>query len=398
MRLLENMQVLGLIVQSSGAGLLALLAGLLNRSYPNIALRYWAWGWLSLSSSSIALLLNLYWPVLPLQSLYLLGTYLFLYLLVLGCAQHLSGRRMMRGDARLLLPAFALAVAVPFLARGEFARLFFLQSFVLWLGFSAALWILWPGLSALRRRPGLIVMAVSLALLAVTFLHYLPVFGLHIATGVALPAGWLLITSIAVMLFESVLGFGSCMVVMEQLNQTLSQRNSDLALANEQFRELAERDPLTGTLNRRAFEAMRSYLSGSGCVAMLDVDRMKQINDCYGHAAGDRALCTVAHRLRTLVRAHDRVFRWGGDELLLLMPNMQQALLHQRLDQLNHELRRLPFPEGSTRGALSVSFGIAEYNESGTDLTMAVRLADEAMYARRMTARGIPPLTLAVTH
>lgn len=395
MRLLENMHVLGLVFQASGAGLLALLTGLLDRSYANTALRYWVWGWLSLALSFVALLVDLRWPILPLQSLYLLGGYLFLYLLVLGCVQHVSGRRTAYGDARWLLPAFALAIAVPILARGEFVRLQLMQSLVLGLGFSLALWVLWPGLSAWRRRPGIAVMAASLTLLAISYLHYLPVLGFHMAAGATLAAGWLLITSIAIVLFEFLLGFGSCMVVLERLNEALAQRNRDLAAASEQFRELAERDPLTGVLNRRAFETLRPHLGGSGCVAMLDVDRMKQINDNHGHEAGDVALCTVAHRLRTLVRAHDRVFRWGGDELLLLMPNMPQALLHQRLDQLNHELRQLPFPDGSATDALSVSFGIAEYNENGTDLLLAVRLADEAMYAQRAAARGASPLTLA---
>lgn len=382
----ENPHILGLIIQSSGAGLLAVLAALLGRSYPNGSLRYWARAWLALCLALTALLTDLLWPHPILQSAYLFGEYVFLYLLVLGCARHLSGRRAVRGDFRLLLPALVLAVLVPPLARGEFSRLFLVQSFVLGLGFSVALWVIWPGLRAWRHRPGMIVMTVSLALLALTFFHYLPIFGWHIATGAPLPMVWLMMTSVAHLLFEFLLGFGGCMVVLEQLNEELVQRNRDLAMASEQFRELAERDPLTGVLNRRAFDAIHPRLSGNGCVAMIDIDRMKQINDGYGHAEGDHALRMVVQRLRTLVRSQDRVFRWGGDELLLLMPGMPIDLLHERLEQLNRDLSKSPMAEGIR---LSISFGIAEYGTCGNDPLAAVRRADQAMYARKKANRGI---------
>lgn len=388
---IHDFHVLGLIVQSCGAGLIALMLALLNRSHPDSALRLWAWGWFSLAAALATLLVDLLVPgwYLLLQPVYLFCEYLFLYLLVLGCANHVSGRRPVHSDARLLLPALVLALLVPVLARGEFARLFLVQSFILSLGCLIALWVLWPALGRRSHRPGAVVMAVALALLALTFFHYLPLFGAYIALGTDLPIAWLGLTSAAHLLFEFLLGFGSSMVVLERVNEELRLRNRDLALASEQFREQAEHDPLTGAFNRRAFESLRQGMSGSGCVAMIDLDRMKSINDRFGHAEGDRALCTVAQHLRAIVRSHDRLFRWGGDELLLVMPGIPRTLLQDRLDHLNQELRALSFLERSGTGLLSVSCGIGEYRHGGVDLLDAVRNADSAMYAQKGAQRSV---------
>jgi diguanylate cyclase (GGDEF)-like protein len=390
MSAIQDIHSAGLIVQSGGAALIALMLAMLNHSQADTSLRLWAWGWCSLSVALAFLLLSLNFPdgYLLFQPAYLFGEYLFLYLLVLGCANHVSGRRAARGDLRLVAPALVLAVLVPILARGEFARLFLVQSFILSLGCLIALWTLWPALRTRRRLSGIGVMVAALALLALTFAHYLPIFGAHIAFGATLPQGWLALTSAGHLLLEFVLGFGSSMIVLERVNDELRQRNRDLSMASEQFREQAERDHLTGAFNRRAFDSLSRQISGSGCVAMIDVDRMKVINDRFGHAEGDRALCTVANHLRSLVRNHDRLFRWGGDELLLVMPGIPKALLEDRLEHLNQQLHRLAFNEVAGPGLLSVSCGIGEYRKGDVDLLAAVRNADTAMYARKSEQRS----------
>lgn len=392
MSALDNIHAIGLLVQAGGAGLIGLLSGLLFRSHAEHALRYWAWAWLALALALTALLVDLTWPGWPLllQPLYLFGEYVFLYLLVLGCANFASGRRPIRIDAHLLLPALVLASLVPVLARNEFARLFLVQSFVLGLGFMIALWTLWPALRTHRNGPGLRVMIAALGLLILTFLHYLPVFGWHIATGAPLPLTWLKFTSVAHLLFEFVLGFGGAMVVLERLNQELTHRNCDLAMAGERYRDLAERDPLTGVRNRRAFDSVCARLDGYGCVAMIDIDRMKQINDRHGHTEGDRVLRLVAALLRELARNDDGVFRWGGDELLLLLPDMPSALLAERLSQINRELCELSPPGRPASVPLSISYGIAEYRGSAVDVLAALRLADTAMYTHKATHSDRP--------
>jgi diguanylate cyclase (GGDEF)-like protein len=390
MSAIQDIHTVGLIVQSGGAALIALMLAMLNHSQADTSLRLWAWGWCSLSVALAILLLSLSFPggYLLFQPACLFGEYLFLYLLVLGCANHVSGRCAGRSDLRLVAPALVLALLVPVLARGEFARLFLVQSFVLGLGCLIALWTLWPALRSRRKLSGIGVMVTALGLLALTFAHYLPIFAVHIAFGAALPTGWLVLTSLAHLLFEFLLGFGSAMVVLERINADLLQRNRDLAMASEQFREQAERDHLTGAFNRRAFESLSRQITGSGCVAMIDLDRLKSINDRFGHAEGDRALCIVANQLRALVRSHDRLFRWGGDELLLVMPGIPKALLEDRLEHLAQQLQGIAFSDGEDAGLLSVSCGISEYFQGGQDLFAAVRQADIAMYARKSGQRS----------
>jgi GGDEF domain-containing protein len=109
----------------------------------------------------------------------------------------------------------------------------------------------------------------------------------------------------------------------------------------EQLRELANRDPLTGLLNRRAFidrlgeAAKRSFdLDRPLALAYCDLDNFKTLNDSCGHAAGDQLLHRYAHGLSSSVRAEDLVFRIGGDEFAVLLPGCDRERALSVLDRL----------------------------------------------------------------
>ncbi|HJU39633.1 MAG TPA: GGDEF domain-containing protein, partial [Tahibacter sp.] len=106
-----------------------------------------------------------------------------------------------------------------------------------------------------------------------------------------------------------------------------------------------------------------------------DVDDMKAINDRYGHATGDAALVRVAGTLRALVRRDDHLFRWGGDEFLLIALDLDGVEFRSRLESLNARLR-------SGEPGVQVSHGSAEFSRAD-QLLDAVRRADVAMYAQK---------------
>ena len=122
------------------------------------------------------------------------------------------------------------------------------------------------------------------------------------------------------------IALGIHLLVFEDMTAELRRANRDLADANREVKNLAITDPLTGCHNRRFFEEIerreiqrhRRY-GAPLSVVFTDVNHFKQFNDTMGHETGDRILKTIGKFLRRQVRGSDYVFRWGGDEFLLLL-------------------------------------------------------------------------------
>ena len=177
---------------------------------------------------------------------------------------------------------------------------------------------------------------------------------------------------------------------------------TDRKALEEELERLSQRDPLTGLFNRRRFDEelqkqlayTRRYGNG-GALLLLDLDRFKEINDEYGHAAGDEALCAVAEALQANLRISDTigrdaagiVARLGGDEFAVLLPEVDAEEARAVADRLVAAVAAVePTFEGRP-SKLAVSVGIALYDEYGCppaeDLAAA---ADRAMYEAK--ARG----------
>lgn len=151
----------------------------------------------------------------------------------------------------------------------------------------------------------------------------------------------------------------------------------------------AERDPLTGLLNRRGFERelnrARSYVQrygGNAALIYLDLDGFKPVNDRHGHAAGDAVLVAVAAALLAAVRVSDAAARIGGDEFALLLWNLSADDAQKKALGLEHQIAatRVPWNGGSI--SVGASAGIAELAPE-QDLAALMARADAAMYARK---------------
>ena len=126
---------------------------------------------------------------------------------------------------------------------------------------------------------------------------------------------------------------------LEAVNSELQSRFAEVEGINDELREQASRDPLTGLLNRRnllptlgAMLEKHAIAKQQVIVAMLDLDRFKQFNDRYGHVAGDQILAASGHLLRDFFRDEDRAFRYGGDEFCLFLPRTNRVVGEARLE------------------------------------------------------------------
>lgn len=156
-----------------------------------------------------------------------------------------------------------------------------------------------------------------------------------------------------------------------------------------------QRDALTDTPNRTLMlDRLQSALTmaqrhgGRAAVLFLDVDQFKHINDTLGHAAGDSVLQMVAHRLQAAVRDSDAVGRHGGDEFLVLLPEVARI---QDVALIAHKIIADVAETHAVDGQVlqvSVSVGIAVYPSDGHDAHTLIGLADAAMYAAKRSGGG----------
>ncbi len=177
---------------------------------------------------------------------------------------------------------------------------------------------------------------------------------------------------------------------------------TESARMREELRERATFDELTGCYNRASIVlALERIANGAErpaecAVVYVDVDCFKAVNDTYGHAAGDELLRVVAQRLRGVVREHDMVGRMGGDEFLVVCPDIggsDQAL--KLAERLASAVRRAHVRIATERIPAQISVGVAWSAGAALDATAMVTLADGAMYESKREKQGQPKLAYA---
>jgi diguanylate cyclase (GGDEF)-like protein len=162
-------------------------------------------------------------------------------------------------------------------------------------------------------------------------------------------------------------------------------------------RRLSSYDSLTGLLNRAYFdqflaaEIRRSKRYGeSFAAAMVDLDRFKHFNDTYGHAAGDEALRTVAGVMRRSVRRSDLIARYGGEELVLIMPRTTLEQARKRLEAIREAVATepVPLPKREKSVGVTVSAGVASWPVDGENPEDLIHIADARLFHAKALGRN----------
>lgn len=164
------------------------------------------------------------------------------------------------------------------------------------------------------------------------------------------------------------------------------------------FRQLSERideldmasltDPLTQLFNRRGLDRALNGLTDSGTpfgVITFDVDHFKQVNDLYGHDAGDRVIVDLAQCLRANARPQDVLCRYGGEEFLVLLPDVDANVAVKVAERLRRSIEAHPFP---LVGQVTISAGVSHCPDTESAPDLAIRQADKALYQAKSAGRN----------
>lgn len=184
-------------------------------------------------------------------------------------------------------------------------------------------------------------------------------------------------------------------VALRETNRQLHARIEEIGRLQVALQELAVRDSLTGLYNRRYLdetlerEVSRARREGNPLsLVMLDIDYFKRVNDTYGHQVGDEALRMLATTLLADIRAEDVACRYGGEEFLILLPNMPLETAMQRAEAWRKAVEELSVVLGNFHITFTVSLGVAAYPEHGKTPDDLTRCADQALYRAKNQGRN----------
>ena len=169
-----------------------------------------------------------------------------------------------------------------------------------------------------------------------------------------------------------------------------------LHTANEELQILALTDELTGIANRRALFRTGEQILRAGrglSVVLFDLDRFKEINDTYGHLAGDRILASVASALKTYTRYGDIIGRYGGDEFYLLLPDTGPEEARQIAERLMTVLRHLRWTLNDTVVSVNAQYGVAAPPIAGASISELLAACDQMLYRGKRRNASREPLS-----
>jgi diguanylate cyclase (GGDEF)-like protein len=378
----RSLQFASVGVQLGNSVLLAIFFATLARSVRLPEVRLWALAWLSdaLGLAFVWAASFMGFPHLGLRlalSAYAGAKTAFITFLVSGALYHVQPHKRIRLDPKFLVPAItvwslALGFLAPELVLVQLAEALLVGS----LGLMGGIMVLRHPRTQRSRWLGVAFLVQSLL-----FLHYVPFLLPKVWGAPVYNPGHLVFSSFFDAGAELLVALASLAALESLATERFRRMNQELMASREHLRLLVDRDPLTGLLNRRSLRQILVEAQERGAsLIFLDLDGFKNINDRFGHLMGDECLKRVASSLLKTFRGEDALFRWGGDEFLVVCPGLRpegaRARIGQVAESLLEEIGDLP--------TCAFSYGISELPPEG-DPEAALREADGRMYASRKT-------------
>lgn len=190
--------------------------------------------------------------------------------------------------------------------------------------------------------------------------------------------------------FPATMAYAAIVIAIGLADRTLQARRE-----RDQAHRLAEFDPLTGVLNRRAIEVRLRVAYADAChaqhplaVLFLDLDHFKRVNDTHGHAAGDAVLAIAVAEMQAELRERDWLGRYGGEEFLVVLPNAAELVARNVAERIRQRVADSPVRQGDIELRLTVSIGIAILDQNSPTVEALIEHADSALYRAKAQGRN----------
>src|SRR5580698_2451175 len=291
-----------------------------------------------------------------------------------------------------LLAAFALAI-VGFRGRrflpGRTRSKLLIESWSMVVFVTGVLWFTGKGASPLFNLYLLPIILSALTLgRVITLLQVAAIAVCHLLLAMTTPG----VEVMSLLYASQVVGQLAPFLLVAYLTTTLS---ADIAEARERIENLAQTDSLTGLFNLRMFNEVwqREHIAserdrGVYALLMIDMDKLKDINDSYGHDAGNSAITLVAQCLQRSIRNTDYAARFGGDEFAVLLPGASPEIAEAVVKRVRHNVFKTTLDLRSRMIRCSVSIGVVNYPRDGRDMRELLSMADRNMYRDKELRRA----------
>lgn len=368
----------------------------LRRTNARAEMRWWTYGWFgNVWAMAVTLV---FWYAQPpagmhgaIFAVYLLGKNAYVWLLLRG-AMEFRWSRPAALESRTAVPiilAFSLIAVftvttrdrLGLVSQGLVAAGFFAAAFsLLRARVPAARWIVIAfGMRALLAAAESAAYGVNVAGLTP---------GEQIADAFLVPANWILAAHYPLdTAAEWLLAMGCLIGVSARAQNDLQTANTQMLAAQADLRRLADRDPLTGLVNRRALpDALRAVQPHGAVLVFFDLNDFKRVNDAYGHPAGDHCLVRFANALSSSFRPTDTIVRYGGDEFVVVASGLDEAALAERITSVRTRVN----PASADELPVRFLFGVGMLPPGGNpDETL--KAAGEAMYRMKAQPSRLRP-------